>query len=626
MADYDQSKPEEFDLNDISSLLNTIDSLLSVSGHMEAIDSQTIPLSKLKLNELKEAGFTETQLEEISKGLKADLPVEIYAKKEYNWMQMYEIRMGLMERLDPEIYASPLYSANQMHEIRLGMLNHLDVSSYANLVLSATDMQTLRKMLFAKAYKANPTKFARTFTDDETGILIRISKDCMQAFLMLPANVSEDLSLSDLFRVLDNHEIVYGLIEDNIRRIAQTRPVNQEILIAQGKPPITGKPGWYELFFENCIEKGHTVPPDGEIDYTDVNTIDVVNPGDKLAKYHPAQKDTEGITVTGITVEGITGGNLPRLTGVGFELDDASGIYYATAKGYASYNDSTSSLNVWNVYHVQGDVCYYQSVEFDGTIHVSGSVRSMATLRAKGDIIIDGFVENANVYSDQNIVIKGGANGGGQGRIEAGGSVRANFFENIDVTAKGMVESNYYFNSNITTEDRMIARGRKARIIGGRICAALSVDAVIVGNYLSSKTLFNVGDIHSMKRNITTLSATRKGVLDELDQLAMGKQKLTLLLGESQVTGNPLYVKTCNAIHTKELQMQDLDREIDRIHTVMKRAEKAYIKIHGHLQADVTIIINNIRKETPTITSRSIMLTKMDCIKSRQQAKNSPQK
>ncbi len=162
-----------------------------------------------------------------------------------------------------------------------------------------------------------------------------------------------------------------------------------------------------------------------------------------------------------------------------------------------------------------------------------------------------------------------------------------------------------------------MARGKKARIIGGNITAAVSVDAVIVGNYLSNKTVFNVGDIHSFNKRITVINVQKKKIMEELQQLVMGKQKLLLLLGEEQADGNTLYTKTCNAIYTKELQADECDREINRLKQVINRAEKAYIKIHGKLQSDVIFIINNNKKKTPTPMNQSVFLTGEDCKKRR---------
>ncbi len=601
-------KTSQSNSNDITALLSKIDDLVSISGHLQDINARQVPRSKMKTEVLKDEGFLDAQLEEIAKGIDEGLPVDVYAKTCYNWMQMHEIRRGLQAHLDTGFYESPLYSSSQMREIRLGLWDHLDVSSYATLVLSATDMRRMRHSLFAAAYKEDPENYGKSMKNDETGILVRISNDCMKAFITIPKNTKRELTPSDLMDVLEQHDITYGILQENLEKIVREKIFGQEVCVASGKPPLIGKAGWFELFFDNGIEKGHTAPPDGDIDYTDVNIVDPIVPGQMLARYHGGQRDVSGITVTGITVEGTPGEELPFLTGSGFQHDLQQNVYIATDKGFASYNGTTGTLNVWNVYHVNGDVPYYQSLEYDGAVHVHGSVRGSATIRAMGDIIIDGFVENAFIFSQHDIVIKGGANGGEQGKIEAGGTLRGNFFENIDIKAGGMIEGNYYLNCKIFTDDRLIARGKKARIMGGSIEAAVGVEAVIVGNYLSNKTIFKIGDQHALHKRLTALSADREKILNELEQLSLGQQRLLLLLGEEQAAKNTLYTRTCAAIQIKEEQCHSTDHEIARLKLVIKRAEKAYVRIHGELQQDILFIINGSRKKIDKATSHGVLL------------------
>ena len=51
--------------------------------------------------------FHPYQREEILTGIKNNVDILIYAKKEYDWIQMSEIREGLEDNLDVSIYKSP---------------------------------------------------------------------------------------------------------------------------------------------------------------------------------------------------------------------------------------------------------------------------------------------------------------------------------------------------------------------------------------------------------------------------------------------------------------------------------------------------------------------------------------
>lgn len=611
------SKKENYGNDDIASILNTIDSLVSASG-MKVEDSKPLRSDKGKsltpdtidLNELEKEGFAESQIIQIKKGLDKNLPVNLYADKAFNWMQMYEIRRGLSDSINVGIYANPLYSASQMREIRLGLVDHLDVTPYAKLMLSFTDMQKARREIFAKEYKERPNSFGRIIENDDTGIIIRISDDCMNAYMNVPDTAPSDLTENDLIQVLTDHEITYGFINENLSRIIRDKIHNEEVCVASGSRPSAGKDGYYELFFKNHIENGRIVPPDYEMDYSEVNILDMISPGTLLAEYHPAEKNVDGITVTGITIYGSDGKDLPILSGVGIEYDAEQNIYTATEKGFVSYNSATGSLNVYNVYVIHGDINYFQSFEYDGAVHVTGSVRGASSIKAMGDIIIDGFVEHAYLHSEQNIVIKGGVNSNNQGEIVSGGSIRGKFFENATLKASGLIEGNYFLNCNIFTDDRVLARGNKSMIMGGNIVAALGVESVTIGNYLSKKVLFNVGDTNEIEKRITALSEEYDTVSDELSRLQAGLEKLSKVIGSEYVTKNDLYNKTCAALQIKETQALKLEKEINRLNIVLERAAKAYVHIYGEIQPDVIFCINGVRKKTESSIKRGIVLTK----------------
>ncbi len=606
MADKNVNANES---EDIFSLLNKIDALLSVSDRREEIASKAVPLSEMKIDQFKEQGFIDAQLEEITKGIEHHLPIEYYAKKEINWMQMYEIRQGLIEGLDVEPYANQLFSASQMREIRLGLLDHLNVSSYAKLMLSATDMRRIRMVLFAEAYKAKKKHFGRTIKEEESGITLRISDDCMKAFIQIPDG-SSDITEMQLLNFIKENEVTYGVNTEKIRNILSQKNAGKEVCIAEGKVPFEGKDGWYELFFENTIDNFCYVPPDEEIDYSSVSVIESVKPGDVLVKYHPAIKDTKGMTVTGIPVDGSPGQDLAPLTGTGIKYDAAQNLYTAAAKGCPSYNSTTNSLDIWNIFVIKGDVSYLQSLEFDGIVHILGSVRNLAVVRATGDIIIDGFVEGATVVSDHNIIIKGGVNGGEQGKIKAGGFVHGKFFENANVESRGEITSNYYLNCNLKTDSCVYAQGKKGRITGGRIEAAVGIEATIITNHLSTATLFLVGDIVGLEKRVSTLSRAREKAMDELQELELGKQKLLMLLGRDAAEGNTLYTKTCQAIYTEETIIEQNEKEIERLNLVLKRARKAYVRVRGRLDENVVFIINGSKKIIGKNITRGIVLTK----------------
>lgn len=94
--------------------------------------------------QLKDKGFSKNQIQEIEEGLKAGLPVEVYAQKEFLAIQMRQIRLGLQSGLPVEWYANLKYDWFQMEEIRKGLESGANVSIYASPEISYDRMQQIR--------------------------------------------------------------------------------------------------------------------------------------------------------------------------------------------------------------------------------------------------------------------------------------------------------------------------------------------------------------------------------------------------------------------------------------------------------------------------------------------------
>lgn len=603
---------QDMELEDISQLLNTIDDLVATGEQHFAELSEALEVVELKvdLDELREQGFWDTQIHEVELGLQQKLPVERYAKECFNWRQMREIRLGLLHGVDTEVYDNPLYSARQMREIRLGLEYGLDVSVFAKLVLSAEDMKKNRLKQLSEAYKKQPDSFGRSITDEDTGIELRISDDCMAAFIRIPGDCKKKPALKELVSFLERNEVEYGIIETNLQRIIEDDIRDKEIKIATGVPVKPGRSGWYELFFQNNLPESPKAMENGRVDYSNVIVAEMVDPGMPLAVYHRSEEGKDGKTVTGIEIEAGVGEDLPPLTGEGIARDELNDTYVATERGYVSYDDENNTLNVRKIYIIKEDAnCYNGNIEFDGTVYVQGSVNDLTVISATGDVVIDGFVGNATIRAGGNVVLKGGMNAGGHGSVDAGGKIMGKFFEAVSIRSHGSIEGNYFLNCSIETDDRVIARGTKSRIMGGHICAAVGVDSETIGNYGTNRMILNVGDYYWIDSRIKQQQEFMAKAQEEIVQLEEGKAKLRRMLGDDVVGGNSIYKKTRVAIRTKELECLQIEKEIKRLKKVRMRATKAYVSASVELHQGISITINGNVKEIAA-NIHGIVLTK----------------
>ena len=589
----------------IDSLLSTINTLFQTDPTEQFISHSTAEQDNPNsdgydvhsLASLEAAGFNEPQISEITLGLEAGLDVSVYAKPEYTWRQMQELRFGLMMGISTNLYENPYFSAAQMREIRLGLFNHVDASFYANLMLAAADMHKIRMDLTAVAYRLKPFGYGYRFTDEESGMILRISDDCMNAYILLPEGVEGRFSVPRIHKILQRHEIIFGLLEPEIERFSKELPHGMEIKIAHGMRSEKGTDGYYDIFFNKSFSEPPKINEDGTVDYSNIRVAESVKTDQLLATYHPATAGKSGSTVNGIALTENPGQDLPPLTGEGFRFDPSDNSYKAVYAGNISYKEDTYSLNVWKVFTIDGDATRYSgSTEYDGTVLVTGDVRNMAHIKATGDIIVNGTVEGADLYSGHNILIRGGVNAAGKGSIEAVGKITANFFESANLKSGGTIEGNYFLSCQIDTDDKILAKGGKSLIQGGRLNAALGIEAFSFRASGGAKTILEVGRTTELSIRKQELVKQITQITNEIRKLRDGKAKLLEFFGEDRAETYPIYQRTCIALEQKEEAQAKLDLEINRIEVIIQRTLNAYIKSTGTIQAGILVIICGTKK------------------------------
>lgn len=591
----------------VDDILNSINGLFESNEDLYAdVINDVEEKFVFDLQKLIDEGYAEPQIHEIEVGYNQGLTVEVYARSCYNWAQMHELRLGLAEGLDVSKYANPLFSVKQMHELRLGLLQKVDVTEYAKLILSATDMRKARIKLFGAMYNETPDGYSMTITDDNDNCTIRLSSDCMTAFLKIDGE--EEISTYQIKNILKKYDITEGLLEDAIAGIAGGNR-GKEVRIAIGAHVKNGDNGWYEKFFESNVPQGPKLLADGRVDYTSIVVANSVEAGAKLVKYHPATEGKDGCTVNGIVIHATKGEDLPKITGIGFRYDQKNQLYVAAENGCVQFDEITGIMSVTSVYTIQGDVNRYNGrVKYDGTVLVQGDVTDMAMIEASGDVIIEGFVGATVIKAGRNVVLKRGMNAGGQGFITSNGRVMGNFFEGATVAARDGIEGNYFLNCHLETEGKVVTKGGKARILGGEVIAAYAVESAIIGSNGATKLLINVGDFAWISGKLTPVKQALDKVEEELKQLVEGRDKMEALFKEGALQ-NPLYTRTCMAIEMKNNQEKLLVSEIDRLTEVEHKAQSAYINVRESIQEGVWVAINGIMKEIQESQKR-IILTK----------------
>lgn len=552
------------------------------------------------------------QIYEIKMGLYEELDVSVYANSQYNWMQMREIRLGLEKKLKVSFYTNYLFSHWQMKEIRLGLEAGLDVSSYAKLVFSATDMKEKREKLLKQktskpAYSADKLGIdVESLTKKEFSIFVEY--DGTKAFAFIPWFPGNMVAEEDIYKELEKRGIVIGIKDEAITDMIKNRRMNEKILVAEGTPAKTGKDGWYEFFVRLDLPRIPAPLPDGGVDYVNIEAFEMVDEGEKLAVYHPAQKGTDGQNIFGEVLHGNKGIEKKPLKGKGFVIAPDGVTYLSKLNGKFEYINGQMIIS--NMIIVREDVTAVTGkLEVDGSVYVVGSVYSGGHIEATGDIIVEYNVETAKLVSGGNVMIKRGSCSKRDCFIEAKGEVSGSFFEAANISAGGDVKANYIMNSEINTLGKAIISGSKGMLLGGRVRAVKGVDTYNLGNSSHIRTFLEVGRNILYDRQQAQFSKERGEILNQLSMLEERWNKVLKALPPDKEKAVELIKKLNAAIVAKDHELAELDADISKLAHLTDQGMKAVI-VRGNAYEGSVIEINTIKYMLPSNVSRIIFKLK----------------
>ena len=554
-------------------------------------------LSKLPIDIWLKDDMCAPQIHEIRIGLFEQLDVSVYADSKYNWMQMQEIRLGLEKKLSVSLYTNYLFSHTQMKEIRLGLEAGLDVSSYCGLIYSASDMKEKRLSLInRKTSKESRNKqkdsILNSFMKKE--FVISIEENGNKAYAFIPWIPGNMVTKDDIYNDLERREIVFGIRHEAILDMIEKRRMNEKILIAEGIPAKKGKDGWFEFFVRLDLPRIPAPLPDGGVDYVNIEAFEMVDKGEKLAVYQPAEKGTNGKNIYGKIIHAEKGMEKKPLRGTGFMIAPDGVTYISKLNGKFEYINGRMIIS--NMLVVHEDVTSVTGkLEVDGSVYVVGSIYSGGYIKATGDIIIEHNVETARLIAGGNVMIKKGSCSKHDCFIEAGGEVSGKFFEAANINARGNVKANYIMNSNINTMGRVIVSGSKGVLLGGRICAVKGVDTFNLGNSSHLKTILEVGRNELYEKEQAEYAEKREQLLNELSALDMGRNKIIQLITAEKEVPEDMLRKVCATITVKSQELANLDAEVSKLANLTEQNFIAPVCVRGKAHVGSSIVINSIK-------------------------------
>lgn len=361
---------------------------------------------------------------------------------------------------------------------------------------------------------------------DETEVSVR---------LLAPEPNGKALSLDEAKMKLRDAGVIHGIDEAALTNLLEAKTYDSPRIAARATPPIEGEDG--KLTFHFSTDERTGAPRElgcGRVDYRSLDLYVPVTENQLLVTRTPATEGMPGTSVKGNSIKQRVGKEATMPRGKNIRINPEKTEMVSTCAGMVEVVNN--AINVSSVYSVNGDCdMSVGNIDFDGSVQISGSVRSGHTIKATGGITVGGAVEAATLIAGGNVEIKGGMQGAGKGMIEAGGSVTVLYVERGTIAADGPITVDVSIHSKIETGSTIHAIGKRGAIIGGQAGAAGDIVANYIGALSHTKTDIEVGFMPRKRARIATLES-------EMERLAADMVKLDQLdtyLGKSKGTMDP---------------------------------------------------------------------------------------
>lgn len=424
---------------------------------------------------------------------------------------------------------------------------------------------------------------------------LSVSPDRMTVFIHFqpPSDTGKRVGINEVLADLRVKKIVIGINMSNLQEHFQSAGCyDRSFIVAKGQPPRQGKDAEIEYFFNTDLSAQPTMREDGSVDYFQLNMINHCKAGQVLARLHPADPGENGVDVFGgrikpreVNEKGLRYGNL-------ITLSDDKLCISSQVDGHVMLVDDR--VFVSNVFETQNVDLSTGNIEFDGSVQVNGNVMENMTVRAGGNIVVNGVVEGARMEAGGNIIISQGMKGMSKGSLKAGGNVISKFLENTTVEAEGYVNTESILYSNVSAGTDVVVTGKKGFITGGHVQAGKLVSVKNLGADLGNATIVEVGVSPSLKMSYMKL---QKEISDVVGKIR-NAQPILVNFAQKRKRGANITAEQLRYVTEMDKMIKELtvvlnqkSEELKELQKKMDCSQDARIEVSGIVCAGTTILM-----------------------------------
>jgi uncharacterized protein len=461
--------------------------------------------------------------------------------------------------------------------------SHIELSKQENS--EELDHSSIGKPLVYAVANARPSSVA-----------IEISESKMEAFAFITtAQGGSNPTKQDILEHLRRSRVTFGIDEEAIEilvsqldRVAPGAELKD--VIAKGQPPGEAEP----YRFENLVTpfEDRVLEPqkkeDGSIDMNNLGDIITVAAGTELVRRVKGKSGEAGHNVLNELISARIPERPDFGVGEGTAIStEEQDVLVAIIDGVPLRK--TKGMRISDALVVKDVDIKVGNINYDGNVLIMGNVQPGMSVKAKGDIIVDGYVESASVTAMGDVLIKQGIIGrpiqtdfpdhasakeGLTCKIMALGNISALYAQYAFVQAKGNVDfGSQLLNSFVIAKEHVkvgLEGNRKSRLVGGHIYAGRLVQAGIIGSNSFVSTHINLGD------DIEIAEKVLNNLHTDIDQLIQKKAKLDDDLANLQ--SKKLTAEIENEIIKIDAELTQLDKKLTPLIQKKSIGDKQLIK------------------------------------------------
>jgi uncharacterized protein (DUF342 family) len=479
----------------------------------------------------------------------------------------------------------------------LKALSDRQVTDFDRPLVAETVKQAAAAYVRVGAVELNPA--------NDASIQVNITDQEMKALINLnpPGPGGCDLSPETIIAFLRENRVVYGILEDAIRDFADRPRYKENFLAAEGLKPINGRDAYLQYNFETDQTKVRLREgANGRVDFKDLNIIQNVVEGQPLARKMAAEIGAAGKTVTGKVLPAKNGRDIALPLGKNVHVADDESTIVADMNGQVLI--ASDKINVEPIYTVKGNVNIKTgNIIFLGTVLIDGSVEDGFSVKAAGNIEVNGTVEKAELDAEGDIIVHQGITGKSTGFIRAGRSIWARFIENAVVESGNMVVvSDGIVNSQVDASKRIICQGKRAHIVGGRLRATDEINAKLIGSPTSgTETICEVGFDPKSKEQLDRMAEEKAAAEKEMEELQLNLQTLINIKKQQKSLPEDKEAYMQELQDRRQIlteQLEHIQEETERIEAILEGLEnRGRVSASGKVYPGVKIVIRDAKED-----------------------------